>query len=191
MSDVLRLMLLSHAMTDALAAGRFPVDEPLNAMGRRQADGKVDVGRPGAGVFAGPERRCLQTAELLGLEPVAESRLADLDCGSWRGADLGGVPPADLAMWLLDPARAPHGGESLVDLLGRVQGWMTDLADGVDRPESGRIVAVTHPAVIRAAILVALAAPPNSFWRIDITPVSRTVLHFRGRHWMLRSGPSA
>ena len=48
-------------------------------------------------------------------------------------------------------------------------------------------MAVTHPAVIRAAILVALDAPPKSFWRIDIAPVSRTVLHFRGQAWTLRS----
>ena len=48
-------------------------------------------------------------------------------------------------------------------------------------------MAVTHPAVIRAVILIALDAPPKSFWRIDIAPASRTVLHFRGR-WTLRWG---
>jgi len=51
----------------------------------------------------------------------------------------------------------------------------------------GRVVAVTHPAVVRAAILVALDAPAKSFWRVDIAPVSRTVLHFRGHAWTLRS----
>ena len=51
----------------------------------------------------------------------------------------------------------------------------------------GRLVAVTHPAVIRAAILVALDAPPKSFWRIDIAPMSRTVMNFRGQAWTLRS----
>ena len=50
-----------------------------------------------------------------------------------------------------------------------------------------RLVAVTHPAVIRAAIVIALDAPPKSFWRIDIAPVSRTVMHFRGHAWTLRS----
>jgi broad specificity phosphatase PhoE len=51
----------------------------------------------------------------------------------------------------------------------------------------GRLVAVTHPGVIRAAIVVALSAPPKSFWRIDVGPVSRTVLHLRGHAWTLRS----
>jgi len=46
-------------------------------------------------------------------------------------------------------------------------------------------VAVTHPAVIRAAILLALDIPPKSFWRIDIAPVSQTVMHFRKGCWTL------
>ena len=50
-----------------------------------------------------------------------------------------------------------------------------------------RLVVVTHPSVIRGAILVALNAPPKSFWRIDIAPVSRTVMYFRGHAWTLRS----
>ncbi len=50
-------------------------------------------------------------------------------------------------------------------------------------------MAVTHPAVVRAAMLIALDAPPKSFWRIDVTPVSRTALHFRGHAWKLRTGP--
>ena len=58
--------------------------------------------------------------------------------------------------------------------------------DDVSR-QPARLTAVTHPAVIRAAILIALEAPPKSFWRIDIAPASRTVLHFRGR-WTLRWG---
>ncbi len=53
--------------------------------------------------------------------------------------------------------------------------------------DRARLVAVAHPAVIRAAILIALDAPPKSFWRIDIAPVSRTVMHFRGHAWTLRS----
>ncbi|OCB57382.1 histidine phosphatase [Mycobacterium vulneris] len=181
MSEVVRLTLVSHAMTDATAAGRFPTDEPLNALGHRQADAAVELGVIDA-AYCGPEKRARQTAELLGLSAAVEPPLADLDFGSWRGAVLGGVPPADLAVWLTDPARAPHGGESVVDLVNRVHGWMDRLAS-----ERGRLVAVTHPAVVRAAILVALDAPPKSFWRIDIAPMSRTVMNFRGHAWTLRS----
>jgi broad specificity phosphatase PhoE len=48
-------------------------------------------------------------------------------------------------------------------------------------------VAVTHPAVIRAAIVAALDAPPESFSRIDIAQLSQTLMHFRGEAWTIRS----
>jgi broad specificity phosphatase PhoE len=180
-SEVVRLTLVSHAMTDAMAAGRFPTDEPLNAVGHRQVDASMELGVTEQS-YCGPEKRTRQTAELLGLQAVIDTRLADLDCGRWRGDVLGGVDSADLAIWLTDPTRAPHGGESVVDLIDRVNGWMEALTG-----RRARLVAVTHPAVIRAAVVIALDAPPKSFWRIDIAPASRTVLHFRGHAWTLRS----
>ncbi|BBZ64114.1 histidine phosphatase family protein [Mycolicibacterium monacense] len=183
MSEVVRLTLVSHAMTDAVSAGRFPTDEPLNAQGHRQADACVELG-PTDAAYCGPEKRTRQTAELLGLHAVADPLLADLDCGRWRGDVLGGVEPAELAIWLTEPAQAPHGGETVVQVIERVRRWMDSMAG-----RRGRFVAVTHPAVVRAAILVALDAPARSFWRIDVAPVSRTVLHFRGHAWTLRSSP--
>ncbi|MET0475693.1 MAG: histidine phosphatase family protein [Mycobacterium sp.] len=186
MSEIVRLTLVSHAMTDAMAAGRFPRDEPLNSLGRRQIDATTDLGVVDAAVCA-PEKRAKQTAELLGLRAETELLIADLNCGSWRGNVLSGVGPAELMLWLTDPGQAPHGGESVTDLVERVRGWLDTLA-----ARRGRLVAVTHPAVVRAAVLVALDAPPKSFWRIDVHPVSRTVMHLRGQAWTLRStGPTS
>ena len=56
MSEVVRLTLVSHAMTDAMAAGRFPTDEPLNSVGHRQVDASIDLGITD-GAFCGPEKR--------------------------------------------------------------------------------------------------------------------------------------
>ena len=179
MTDVLRLTLVSHAMTDAMAAARFPADEPLNDIGRRQA-ARLEISSV-ARQLAGPEQRARQTAELLGLHATTEPKLADLDCGRWRGETLHSVPPADLEVWLTDPGRAPHGGESIIDLVERVAGWLKSLTDN-----ALPAFAVTHPAVIRAAILVALDVSPKSFWRIDIEPLSRTVLHWRRAAWTIR-----
>jgi len=141
-TEVVRLTLVSHAMTHAMATGRFPTDEPLNAAGRRQVEATADL---------------------------------------WRGEALGGVRPEELEVWL-DPTQAPHGGESIVDLIDRVARWLESLTDN-----RSRTVAVTHPAVIRAAILLALDGPPKSFWGIDIAPVSRTVMHLHGHSWTLRA----
>ncbi|UXA06816.1 histidine phosphatase family protein [Mycobacterium sp. SMC-2] len=182
MTEVARLILVSHAMTDAMVAARFPADEPLNDMGRRRVKkaGRLDVPK-GTRQLAGPEQRARETAQLLGLHATTEPRLADLHCGGWCGQTLQAVGPADLETWLTDPARAPHGGESILDLIQRVGGWLESLTD-----EASRAVAVTHPAVIRAAVVHSLDAPPESFWRIDIAPVSRTLLHFRNGRWTLR-----
>lgn len=166
-------------MTEAMSAKRFPADEPLSDIGRRQIRDAVIVGvRPQARQVAGPEQRTRETAKLLGLNAIVDPCLADLDCGRWRGESLDGVAPEDLQVWLSEPAQAPHGGESIVALIERVGRWLESLA--------GDTVAVTHPAVIRAAIVLALGAAPKSFWRIDIAPVSRTVMHCRAGGWTLR-----
>jgi broad specificity phosphatase PhoE len=181
-TEVLRLTMLSHAMTDAMVTDRFPADEPLNAIGRRQVEkaGRLDT----TGVtrqLTGPERRARQTAEFRQLRATTEPRLADLDYGRWRGEALANIEPAELEVWLTEPDRAPHGGESIVDLIERVAGWLESLTGN-----PLRTMAVTHPAVIRAAILLALDVPVKSFWRIDIKPVSCVILHFRNGRWTLR-----
>ncbi|ASW88850.1 histidine phosphatase family protein [Mycobacterium marseillense] len=181
MTEVVRLTLVSHAMTDAMAAGRFPADEPLNDVGRRQAQAAADEIGSGKRLFAGPERRTRETATLLGLQAIAEPRLADLDAGRWRGAALGDLPPEELETWLTDPTRAPHGGESITGLVDRVAGWLKSLTDN-----TLPTVAVTHPAVVRAAIMAGLGIPSAAFWRIDVAPAGRVVLHFRAGSWTLR-----
>ncbi|WBP93964.1 histidine phosphatase family protein [Mycolicibacterium neoaurum] len=182
MSEVVRLTLVSHGMTEAMAAGRFPADEPLNALGARQAADLVAVhtgAEPGV-LCCAPELRAGQTAQALGGPATIEPALADLDCGRWRGMSLQDVDPAGLASWLTDPTAAPHGGESIAALCDRVRHWLDGVATG-----GGRHTAVTHPAVIRAVILTALNAAPTSFWRVDIAPAARVTLHFRGA-WTLR-----
>lgn len=169
-------------MTDAMTTGRFPADEPLNDTGRRLVEtvAALDVAAD-TRQLTGPERRARQTASLLGLQAVTEPRLADLDCGQWRGEALANIVPAELEVWLTQPANAPHGGESIADLIARVRGWLDSLTG-----DTLRTVAVTHPAVIRAAILLALDAQAKSFWRIDIAPLGQTVMHFRAGRWTLR-----
>src|SRR6185437_2451094 len=96
--------------------------------------------------LTGPELRTRQTAQLLGLDARVEPLLADLDCARWQGQTLESLPAESLQDWLTDPAAAPHGGESIVDLIARVAGWLESL-----ETRDSQVVAVTHPAVIRAA----------------------------------------
>lgn len=179
-----RLILVSHAPTAATRAARFPDDESLDDHGYDQAQAAVGALHRLDEVRSGPERRCQETAAGLCLGPRIDPALADLDIGSWRGRALSEIEhaePAALRAWLTDPAAAPHGGESVRDLLDRVGDWLDGWCT-----TSGRIAVITHSSVIRAAVLHALHAPPESFWRIDVSPLSHTRLSGGGNRWTLR-----
>jgi len=168
-------------MTAALRAGRCAMDEPLEAAARSAAAHATPGVRRPARTLCDRTLRTTQTARALGLEPTPEPALADLDLGVWTGQALTDLPAGELAAWISHPARAPHGGESTLDLLDRVRSWLDTAAE-----LPGRTIAVTHPAVIRAVLIIALSASPESFWRIDVAPLTSTTLHARGRHWTLR-----
>jgi broad specificity phosphatase PhoE len=177
----IRLVLITHASTAATQDARFPDDEPLDVRGHRMVSA-VSMPHRFDGVLRGPERRCAETASALGLDAVPEPALADLNLGDWRGrtlADLGSDP--GLATWLTDPAAAPHGGESLSALTDRVASWLAGLP--ADR---AHLAAVTHPAVVRAAVLHTLGASLAGFWRLDSAPLTQTRLTCHGGRWQVR-----
>jgi broad specificity phosphatase PhoE len=176
----IRLVLITHASTAATQDARFPGDEPLDVRGHRMAS-PVTMRRRFDGVFRGPERRCAETASALGLDAVPEQALADLNLGDWRGrtlTDLESEP--GLAAWLTDPTAAPHGGESLSALMDRVDSWLAGL------PDQTHLAAVTHPAVVRAAVLHTLGAPLPAFWRLDSAPLTQTRLTRHAGRWQVR-----
>lgn len=181
-----RLTLVCHGATKATADARFSTDEPL--AGRGAAAAAAVAGAPpmrADEVWCGPARRCVETANALGLTAVSEPALRECDFGRWRGRTLTDVQAAEpdaVGLWLSDPAAAPHGGEPITDLLDRVGSWLDDRRGG-----ALRAIAVTHASVIRAAIIHAINARPESFWRIDVAPLSQTVLRGRGDSWTLRS----
>jgi broad specificity phosphatase PhoE len=181
----LRLTLIAHAATDATRQAAFPLDEGLEPRGLDRAAGLAGhLGRVDA-AWAGPSLRARQTAAALGLSASVDPALADIDLGDWAGRPLAEVASADaegLALWTTDPAATPHGGESVAQLLRRVSTWL-------DRMQSskGRRVAVTHAAVIRAAMVLVLDANPRSFWRIDVEPLCFARLDAHGGQWKLRS----
>jgi broad specificity phosphatase PhoE len=173
-----RLVLICHAATSATRRAAFPLDEPIDDPPAASGE-RVDV------ALCGPATRCRQTASALGLDPTVDDRLRDCDFGRWHGHtldELTAAEPAAVHEWLTDPAAAPHGGESTVDVLARVAGWLDDLPRAHER-----VVAVTHPSVIKAAVVHAILATPRSFWRLDVPPLSRTVLSGRPGTWTLRT----
>lgn len=179
-----RLTLISHAPTIATKRASFSLDEPLIEGEREKISAMGWTGPRAQHVWCGPEKRTQQTAEALGLRASLAIELSDIDYGSWRGKQIDDVQtddPEGLSDWLTNPSSAPHGGESLVQLIARTGSWMAS------QTSAGHVVAVTHPAVVRAAILCALQAPASSFWRVEISPLSVTDLRYNGRFWTVRS----
>jgi broad specificity phosphatase PhoE len=139
-------------------------------------------------ILTAPELRAQQTCQALGLSANVDSDLRDCDYGAWSGFSLNDVAsskPEEVQLWLTDTGATPHGGESIVELIDRVGLWVKK------QRGAGHTLAITHPAVIRAAIVSVLEASPQTFWRIDIAPLSITDLRWNERVWTLRSSGCA
>lgn len=182
-----RITFISHAPTAAVRRAAFPLDEPVEQSELEKLRSVGWLPPRARQVHTGPEQRTRQTADALGLESIPVGELKDLDYGSWKGRSLDevqSIDPDGVGRWLTDVHAAPHGGESIANLLERVEGWLAG------RQHAEHSVAVTHPGVIRAAIVLGLGAPAHSFWRIDIAPLSITDLRWSGSHWKLRNSRS-
>ncbi|MCX3062497.1 histidine phosphatase family protein [Streptomyces beihaiensis] len=190
----LSVTLLAAARGSSLLAERFDDDRPLDSAGwddvRRAAPGLAPLAAAELR-YCSPTPRSRATGDALGLTPLIQPALRDCDMGRWRGHTLGevtAVEPAAVDAWLRDPCSAPHGGEPLMAFIARIGEWL----DTRPAQDGTRIVAVAEPAVVRAALVYVLKAPPPSYWNIDVGPLSAaTVTGHRGR-WSLRfaGGPS-
>ncbi|VVU53827.1 phosphoglycerate mutase [Burkholderia anthina] len=168
------LRLIAHASTRAMRTGTFPDDDPLDAHGLADAASMRErfIGVPHAIALSSPALCAQQTADALGLRVRLDDALRDGGYGRWRGKrlhDLARDLPDELGAWLGDPRASPHGGESFEDVACRVGAWLDGLPPGRD------VVAVTHAAIVRAAIAHALRMASQAAMRIDVAPLSCTL----------------
>ena len=187
MDRMKRLLLVRHAPTAPRA--RRPSRARRAARRRRPR-------RRGRSLRAAARRDALvqpgaalpETAEAAGLDPALEPALAECDFGAWAGRTLARrCEPAAARAWMTDPDAAPHGGESLRAFAARVAAWLDGQAAA-----DGRAVAITHGGVVKAAIVHALGAPLEAFWRIDVAPLALTELHAHDGRWTVtRVTPAA
>ncbi|MEV6050045.1 histidine phosphatase family protein [Streptomyces sp. NPDC052107] len=184
----LRVTFVAAARSTPLLAERFDDDRPLDQAGwdevQRAAGDLLPLGAADLR-YCSPTPRSRATGDALGYAPLAQLALRDCDMGRWRGLTLGEAmarEPDAVDAWLADPRATPHGGESLLAFISRVGGWL----DTRPAEDGGRIVAVAEPAVIRAALVYALKAPPSTYWNIDVRPLSTSTVTGRAGRWNLR-----
>lgn len=136
----------------------------------------------------GPSLSCARTAHALALTTEVEPALRDFDYGEWRGrtaAEVAATDPHGLSALLTDPDAVPHGGESVRRFCRRVTNWL----DGLP-PHAGHVVAVTEPAVIRAALVHALSEPVRAFRHITVSPLATVSLSSRNGPRHVHPGPA-
>ena len=98
-----------------------------------------------------PLQRCRRLAERIGgahsLVPIVDSRIREMDFGTWEGVPWGAIPRAEMDAWAADFLHArPHGGESVHMLYERARAAIADYrATGLSH------VVVTHAGIIKAA----------------------------------------
>lgn len=178
------LVLLRHGETALTPQKRFSgsggTDPELSAAGREQA-GRAAEAFAARGtvqeIVSSPLRRCRETAGAvaarLGLEVRVEDGLRETDFGAWEGLTFGEVKErygTDLEAWLDSPDAAPTGGgESFTEVARRV----ADARDRLVTRYAGRtVLVVTHVTPIKTLVRLALGAPPESLFRMELSAAS-------------------
>ena len=165
--------LLGHSLT-----GRMP-GVALSATGLTEATALASrySGTQVRAVLTSPVQRAQETAgpiaAALGVHPVIEPGLEEVDFGGWAGkafVALAGEP--GWAAWNNARSLAPTpGGENMLAVQSRALSALMR-----HREDGGTIVAVSHSDVIKAVLAYVLGMPLDLLHRLEIAPASRSVL---------------
>ncbi|WP_432145990.1 bifunctional RNase H/acid phosphatase [Streptomyces sp. bgisy084] len=183
-------VLLRHGETALTPEKRFSgsggTDPELSAAGRRQAEATAAaLAARGSiqAVVSSPLRRCRETAEAvaarLGLEVRIEEGLRETDFGAWEGLTFAEVRerfPEDLDAWLGSARVAPTGGgESFASVARRVAVARDKL---LARYAGKTVLLVTHVTPVKTLVRLALGAPPESLFRMELSAASLSAVAY-------------
>ncbi|MFJ3805145.1 bifunctional RNase H/acid phosphatase [Streptomyces sp. NPDC090073] len=183
-------VLLRHGETPLTPQKRFSgsggTDPSLSDAGREQARRVAEaLARRGTvqAVVASPLARTRETAGIvaarLGLDVTVDDGLRETDFGAWEGLTFGEVRerhPEDLNAWLADPEAHPTGGgESFAETATRIAATRDKLVAA----HAGRtVLLVTHVTPIKTFVRLALGAPPESLFRMELSAASLSAVAY-------------
>ncbi|MEV6673900.1 bifunctional RNase H/acid phosphatase [Streptomyces sp. NPDC051162] len=183
-------VLLRHGETALTPQKRFSgsggADPELSPAGRRQAEATAAAlaarGTVQA-VVTSPLRRCRETAAAvaarLGLEARVEEGLRETAFGAWEGLTFAEVKerhPDDLDAWLASSKAAPTGGgESFATVARRVAVTRDKL---LARYAGRTVLLVTHVTPVKTLVRLALGAPPESLFRMELSAASLSAVAY-------------
>ncbi|MEU9498097.1 bifunctional RNase H/acid phosphatase [Streptomyces sp. NPDC048196] len=183
-------VLLRHGETALTPEKRFSgsggTDPELSAAGHRQAQATAAaLAARGTiqAVVSSPLRRCRETAQAvadrLGLDVRVEEGLRETDFGAWEGLTFAEVReryPEDLDAWLHSSKAAPTGGgESFASVARRTAVTRDKL---LARYAGRTVLLVTHVTPIKTLVRLALGAPPESLFRMELSAASLSAVAY-------------
>ncbi|HJQ48471.1 MAG TPA: histidine phosphatase family protein [Amycolatopsis sp.] len=163
-----RLVLWRHGETDYNAAGRMQghFDSALTEVGWNQARFAVPAlarFEPDL-VISSDLHRAMDTAavftQAIGVPLRVDKRLRETHLGDWQGltgAEVDADWPGERARWRSDPAWAPPGGESRVEVAERAAGVVADLLAEVAAGTT--VLLASHGGLITTLTAHLLALP--------------------------------
>ncbi|MGP4086999.1 bifunctional RNase H/acid phosphatase [Streptomyces sp. KR55] len=183
-------VLLRHGETPLTPQKRFSgsggTDPSLSDAGREQAE-RVAAALARRGtiqeIVASPLARTRETAGVvaarLGLDVSFDDGLRETDFGAWEGLTFAEVHeryPDDLSAWLASPDAEPTGGgESFAATATRIAATRDKLVAAY----AGRtVLLVTHVTPIKTFVRLALGAPPESLFRMELSAASLSVVAY-------------
>ncbi|MEU6237014.1 bifunctional RNase H/acid phosphatase [Kitasatospora sp. NPDC047058] len=183
-------VLLRHGETHLTPEKRFSgsggSDPELSEKGRWQA-GRAAEALAARGsvqaVVASPMRRTRETAEIvaarLGLEVRYEDGLREVDFGDWEGLTFAEVQeryPDDLTAWLGSPRAKPTGSAESFTTLTHRAGVARDKI--LARYPGKTVLVVSHVSPIKTLVRLALGAPPDSLYRMELSAASLCAVQY-------------
>jgi probable phosphomutase (TIGR03848 family) len=185
------VILLRHGRSTSntahTLAGRS-VGVDLDDKGREQAESVIArIGElPVRAIVRSPLLRCERTvaplAGALGLEPVVDERLSEVDYGAWTGRKIGDLVKEPLwAVVQQQPSAAVFpDGEGLAQVQARAVAAVREHDRTLAEQHEGDVlwVACTHGDVIKSIIADALGTHLDSFQRITADPASMSVIRY-------------
>jgi alpha-ribazole phosphatase len=191
----IRLLLARHGQTDWNVQHRYQgqSDTSLTDTGKAQAAALARrlAGEEIHAIYASDLKRAWETAGAVGsalnMAARPEPDLREIHFGNWEGLthqEIARRYPEARAAWIADPESAPPGGESLSQVVARLD----DVLARIRRDHQDQTVLIVgHGGSITVLICRALELPPQMRWklRLDSTSISELIL-FDGAAILMR-----
>ncbi|QGU94413.1 alpha-ribazole phosphatase [Clostridium bovifaecis] len=190
----MNIYLLRHGETEENAKKSYygGLDVGISEKGIRQC---INVKKHIEGinfdrVYLSESKRAYQSAEIVLSDSknyIVDSRINELSFGEFEGKsyeDIKRLYPKEEKKWReCWKSFSPPGGESYVELYGRVESFMK----GIETIEEDNILVVTHGGIIRAVYTYILGGNLELFWKFSCKNCDIALIKYEYGNWFIDS----